>query len=283
MFCHGPPARAACPAVFPAWRLLSVPFRFPGPAAGSPGAADPSTARILRGRGRPFAPARFARLIARARGKRRAHLSRRQNRGRPACAPARAGGGPRGFRLFRTHPITGFPGPDPGKGKHYRNLMNILSQPFIVRGLRPPVRPCRAPPPFVTPAPEPYRIHTSLRPPSGSLSPSSRVAAPAAYREPVLSLSKGTAACGSERSFDTRPLARSLLRMREKGWAAESAKTRAARPAGQHRQAEMRCVHAVAPEPGSIPDSRCRRSRWRAGRTAEAAGRTGDGPPLSSV
>ena len=78
------------------------------------------------------------------------------------------------------------------------------------------------------------------------ISPSSRVAAPAAYRGPVLSLPKGTAARGSGQSFDTRPLARSLLRMRERGW-----QRKAQRPAQQgqrarRRQAEMRCVHAVA-------------------------------------
>ena len=77
----------------------------------------------------------------------------------------RAGGGPRGFRLFPDPSYHGFSRPGPGKGKHYRNLMNLPPQPFTVRGSRPPVRPCRAPPPFVTPAPEPGSIPDRLRQP----------------------------------------------------------------------------------------------------------------------
>ena len=94
--------------------------------------------------------------------------------------------------------------------------------------------------------------HRSGRP-FAPLSPSSRVAAPAAYRGPVLSLPKGTAARGSGQSFDTRPLARSLLRMRERGW-----RRKAQRPAQQgrrahRRQAEMRCVNPVGSRTGATP------------------------------
>ena len=58
--------------IFPALRLrhgslLSIPLRSVHPVAGSPAAAGPFFARIARGRGRPLAPARFARLIAPAR------------------------------------------------------------------------------------------------------------------------------------------------------------------------------------------------------------------------
>ena len=47
--------------------LLSIPLRSGHPGTGSPAAAGPFFARIARGRGRPLAPARFARLIAPAR------------------------------------------------------------------------------------------------------------------------------------------------------------------------------------------------------------------------
>ena len=63
-----------------------------------------------RGRAR-IAAARFARLIARARGKRRTHLACRLNRGR--SAPGRRGrDAVHGFRFPRTHHITGFPASD---------------------------------------------------------------------------------------------------------------------------------------------------------------------------
>ncbi len=51
--------------------------------------SDPYSRAIAGGRGRAIAPARFARLIARARGRRRAHLVCRLNRGR--SAPGRRG------------------------------------------------------------------------------------------------------------------------------------------------------------------------------------------------
>ncbi len=77
MFCHGPPPsrplpfrHAGTPPPHPqcppsiAFRSLS--FRSPRPRPGRQ--AGPCFARIAGGRGRAFAPARFARLIARARG-----------------------------------------------------------------------------------------------------------------------------------------------------------------------------------------------------------------------
>ena len=53
------------PNVVPSSRF--VPFRSVLPAAGPAGKRDPYFARIAGGRGRAFAPARFARLIARVR------------------------------------------------------------------------------------------------------------------------------------------------------------------------------------------------------------------------
>ena len=49
---------------------------------------------------------------------------------------------------------------------------------------------------------------------------------------------------------------------------------------GEPRQRSRRPFVTPAPEPGSIHGSRCRRSRWRTGRTAEATARTKAGPRL---
>ena len=68
-------------------------------------ASGPCFARIARGRGRASAPARFARLIARA--SQRAHFACASNRGRSAPG-RREGSGPRGLRLPRTHHNTIF-------------------------------------------------------------------------------------------------------------------------------------------------------------------------------
>ena len=74
------------------------------PPAARP-ASGPCFARIACGRGRVSAPARFARLIARA--SRRAHFACASNRGRSAPG-RREGSGPRGLRLPRTHHNTIF-------------------------------------------------------------------------------------------------------------------------------------------------------------------------------
>ena len=81
------------PDVVPLSRF--VPFRFVRPAAGLPGKRDPFP-RVSRARGRAFAPARFARLIARA--NQSAHFACASNRGR--SAPGRRGG----KRSARTSP-----------------------------------------------------------------------------------------------------------------------------------------------------------------------------------
>ena len=70
MNCHVLHARGAYPASCSGMGLSSRSIR---PAAGSPERRDPRFARIAYARGRAFAPARLARLIARAR--RRAHVS----------------------------------------------------------------------------------------------------------------------------------------------------------------------------------------------------------------
>ena len=93
---HGRPVEAVfvcLPHVVPSSRF--VPLRSVLPAAGFPKRRDPNS-RVMRAgvraRGRAFAPARFARLIARAhpcaRARRRAHLARWPNRGL-FSAPAR--------------------------------------------------------------------------------------------------------------------------------------------------------------------------------------------------
>ena len=87
------------------------------PEGGTLYRAYPARGRLRAG-GR-FAPARFARLIARprprARGRLGAHLACRSNRGR--SAPDRRGReAVHGCRFPRTHPITGFPGPVPEEG-----------------------------------------------------------------------------------------------------------------------------------------------------------------------
>ena len=83
--------------------------RLPGSArvhpALRPGIGDPLSRAFVCRRGRVSAPARFVRLIARARGKRRTHLARRLNRGR--SAPDRRGrDAAHGFRFPRTHHST---------------------------------------------------------------------------------------------------------------------------------------------------------------------------------
>ena len=100
--------------IFPALRLrhgslLSIPLRSVHPVAGSPAAAGPFFARIARGRGRPLAPARFARLIAPARASPSSGrtspvsfsgvFSRRREPGKEAA--------PRGYRFLPRVPISG--------------------------------------------------------------------------------------------------------------------------------------------------------------------------------
>ena len=132
-------------------------------------------------------------------------------------------------------------------------------------------------PPSVTPAPEPYWIHTSrpclhparsrarllpaLRPLSSPRPPS---------RGP--SLTRATAAAGAEQAQPLKlPPGPRLGPGSGSGATVGGVRCKVTGP---------RCVHAVAPEPGSIPDSRYRRRRWRTGSTAEAAARTKAGPRL---
>ena len=109
-----PPRRSfvrPCPACRSSMAFRSAPFR--SPRRRRPGRAGPFFARIAcapvsaRARAR-FAPARFARLIARAR--RKAHLSRAFLRA--FFAPARTGrrSGPAGCRFLLPHISTDFPG-----------------------------------------------------------------------------------------------------------------------------------------------------------------------------
>ena len=125
--CHGmscfvmfpiPSPTLRCPV--PAYRV-SIAFRSVPPPAG------PFAARIARGRARPSAPARFARLIARAR--RRAHVSRPFPPGlfsAPAAVLRRKGkGGPRKPPL-PAHIIPHFP---PGQApikNYFKNFANEM-------------------------------------------------------------------------------------------------------------------------------------------------------------
>ena len=100
-----PPQPApACPSGAPAFRLLHpvppsrfVPFRSVLPPPGCPGRRDPLSRAFACGRGRVFAPARFARLIARARG---------QAPGAPLPPPVRPGFA-QAARRFRRPPPAG--------------------------------------------------------------------------------------------------------------------------------------------------------------------------------
>ena len=115
-------------------RLLGSVHGLSGPAM-----ERPLFARILRGRlcrrGRALAPARLARLIARmrlrARGKRRAQLACRQNRGR--SAPGRRGrDAVHGCRFPWTHHSTLFDNAILIE-KYYINFMNDCSRPSLPR------------------------------------------------------------------------------------------------------------------------------------------------------
>ena len=131
------PYPSACRMPFPPLvSFHSVPF--------FPERRDPdsrvSCARACAGAGARFAAARFARLIARTRGRQRAHLACRLDRGRSACAPARAGGGPRGLRLPRTHHST-----VPENASALRELLPTNHERFVTTPRRHPARPRRRP------------------------------------------------------------------------------------------------------------------------------------------
>ena len=99
------PSAMLCRSV-PAYRssTASRPPRFRPPRR-RPGGRDPLPRAFACGRGRALAPARFARLIARTRGKHRTHLTCRLNRGR--SAPGRHGrDAVHGCRFPRTHHST---------------------------------------------------------------------------------------------------------------------------------------------------------------------------------
>ena len=82
--------------------------------------------------------------------------------------------------------------------------------------------------------------------------PSSRVAAPAAYRGTAASSGRPFLRQAQDRPFDTRPLARSLLRTRE--WRGAEGRKSPCSKAGRRRiPASMRCVHAVGPRSGVDP------------------------------
>ena len=83
-------------AVVPILLILTV---LPGPVPVAPSGSDPVSRAIAGGRARASAPARFARLIARA--SRRAHFACASNRGR--SAPGRRDG----KRSARTSPPSG--------------------------------------------------------------------------------------------------------------------------------------------------------------------------------
>ena len=99
-----------CVPLFPAWLLLFAPVSFRLPRR-RPRQRDPKFARNLRGCGRASAPARFARLIARARsrarGGRMAHVSRWPNQGLFASAPTQ-GEAASGWRLHPRHVAPAF-------------------------------------------------------------------------------------------------------------------------------------------------------------------------------
>ena len=97
--------------------------------------SDPLSRAFACGRGRVSAPARFARLIARARGRHRAHFACRLNRGR--SAPGRCGrAAVHGVRFPWTHHSTVSENASPVE-KYYMNFSNNL--PFTPAGRRIPM------------------------------------------------------------------------------------------------------------------------------------------------
>jgi len=94
--------------------------------------------------------------------------------------------------------------------------------------------------PYAHIAPAALRVHF----------PSSRVAAPAAYRGTVASSGRPSLRQTQDRPFDTRPLARSLLRTRE--WRGAEGRKSPCSKAGRRRiPASMRCVNPVGPRAGA--------------------------------